>query len=237
MSDTSRSVNTLPEMVSDYLMNVTWKHNPAVCFRKKSTSWLMRAAGWLFAALRINTKFMGQYYTVIDTDILTPDAKLDTPDDRELTDVLSHETIHVIDRGRMNKYLYNFLYMFPQSLAPMALLALGAFWHTNMLWCLLFLLCLAPIPAPFRYWFELRAYRTSIVFARKMYRLNNAQMEKVYDWVVMQLSTSLYYFTWPFPKMIRRHLMDESFMSKPEYKEIVKWIAIQKTLKTIQNNA
>lgn len=137
----------------------------------------------------------------------------------------------------MNKYLYNFLYMFPQSLAPMALLALGAFWHTNMLWCLLFLLCLAPIPAPFRYWFELRAYRTSIVFARKMYRLNNAQMEKVYDWVVMQLSTSLYYFTWPFPKMIRRHLMDESFMSKPEYKEIVKWIAIQKTLKTIQNNA
>jgi hypothetical protein len=105
-----------------------------------------------------------------------------------------------------------------------------AFWKLSFLWCLLFLLSLVPFPAPFRYWFELRAYRTSIIFARKQDKLSNDKMQPIYDWIIEQLSTKLYYFTWPFPKKIQKDLLNEDFMSSNEYKELAKWIIIKNIL-------
>ena len=75
--------------------------------------------------------------------------------------------------------------------------------------CLLFLLCLAPIPAPFRYLKELEAFRVSILFARHVYSSNKEMLEWIKERIVTNLSKSDYYFTWPFPNMILKHLDDE----------------------------
>ena len=96
---------------------------------------------------------------------------------------------------------------------------------------LLFLLCLAPIPAPFRYWFELRAYRTQLMFSFQTDKASEEQMELVYSWIEKQMTTSLYYWTWPFPKMIRKHLKDESSWSKGIHKFVINWISIRDMLK------
>lgn len=200
----------------------------------KSSSKLMQAIAWLFKVTKISPEFMERYITTIGETVYFPDKMLEEGDSENVVRVLVHETVHVADSNKLSSPLFKFLYLFPQSLAVLALLSLLAFWKLSFLWCLLFLLCLAPIPAPFRYWFELRAYRTQILFSRKDDKLTDEQMVPVYEWIEKQLCTNLYYWTWPFPSMVRKHLKDESWMGSGIYKEIVRWIIVRRVIKIMK---
>jgi hypothetical protein len=206
----------------------------AVVIKPKSSSWLMKAIGWLFGVTKISPEFMTRYITTIGNTVYFPDDMLNNPDSESMLRIVVHETIHVADSKRFSGPVFSFLYLFPQSLALLSLLSLLAVWKIGFLWCLLFLLCLAPIPAPFRYWFELRAYRTQILFCRKHDKLTDEQMVPVYEWIEKQLCTNLYYWTWPFPKTVRKHLMDESWMKKDIFKKICDWIAIRRIVRKIK---
>ena len=215
----------LPKEVKGFLSEFYNKNQYRMYVEPKSSSKLMHAIGWLFTITKISPQFMQRYYTTIGQTVYVPDDLLKDPDIKSLIRVLTHESIHIMDSKRFTDLLFKFLYLFPQSLASLALLSFLAPLSLNFLWCLMFLLCLAPIPAPFRYWFELRAYRTSILFARKEDKLNDEQMEPIYEWITKQLSTSLYYFTWPFPSAIKNHLKNESFLQDDVYKEIIRTIS------------
>lgn len=222
----------LPNDVQTFI-DTTAKEYGNVVIKPKSSSKLMKAIGWLFSVTKISPEFMTRYITTIGNTIYYPDETLNNPDKESMLRVVVHETIHVADSKRFSSPVFSFLYLFPQSLALLALLSLLAVWKIGFLWCLLFLLCLAPIPAPFRYWFELRAYRTQILFSRKDDKLTDEQMAFVYEWIEKQLCTNLYYWTWPFPKTVRKHLMDESWMSQDIYKKISGWLAIRRIVRKI----
>lgn len=203
--------------------------------KPKSSSRLMKAIGWFFSVTKISPEFMTQYITTIGSTVYYPDAMLANPNSESMLRVAVHETVHVADSKRFSDLLFKFLYLFPQSIGLLALLSVLAIWKTGFLWCLLFLLCLAPIPAPFRYWFELRAYRTQILFSRKDDKLTDEQMVPIYEWIEKQLCTNLYYWTWPFPKTVRKHLMDESWMGTNIYKKISSWLAIRRIVQKISS--
>jgi len=221
----------LSKDVISFLDSFGSKYGKVTIMPKKSSK-LMQAIGWLFKVTKISPEFMERYITTIGNTVYFPDKILEEGNSEDIVRILVHETIHIADSNKLSSPLFKFLYLFPQSLAPLALLSFIAFWKISFLWCLLFLLFLAPIPAPFRYWFELRAYRTQILFSRKNDNLTDEQMLTTYEWIEKQLCTNLYYWTWPFPNVVRKHLKNENWMGTGIYKEINRWIIVRK----IKNN-
>jgi hypothetical protein len=230
------SDNYLSSEIKAYIEAFTKEYGYPMSVQPKSSSKLMKAIGWFFAITKISPKFMEHYITTIGNTVYVPDNMLLNPNNSSsLRRVLVHESIHIKDSNRLLFFgvPFKFLYLFPQSLTPFALLSFLGFWDLQFLWCLLFLLCAAPIPAPFRYLFELRAYRTQILFSRKEDNLTDEQLVSVCEWIEQQMTTSLYYWTWPFPKAIRSHLLDKSWMSEQEYKFIAQWLLIEEAVKQL----
>lgn len=224
MSTEQVPLNT-PASVVSYLSWLKSTTGIELELKKKSSSKLMRAVGWLFKTLRVNDKFLTAYYTTIGHTVYIPDQTWDllsnptVPLSEELKStllqVVVHESWHAMDEKRLTGPVFKFLYLFPQSLAGLSLLlgvlsSLATGSLTPFLWSLLGLVFLAPLPAPWRYQFELRAYMTGLVFA-KVNGVTETQEYK--SWIIKQLSTSLYYYTWPFPKGIQRTL--DGFVTNP----------------------
>ena len=227
---------TLPAEVLSYLETVAYKHSKNIQLLPKSSSKLMKAIGWIFGITKISPQFMQRYYTTIGETIYVPDSILENPVVENLVRTVAHETVHIADSNRLTGALFKFLYLFPQSMASVALISLLAPLSLKFLWCLLFLLCLAPLPAPFRYLFELRAYRMQILFSRKEDKLTDEQMIPIYEWIEKQMCTSLYYWTWPFPKTVRKHLQNETWTGTGIYKDTLKWIVIRKVVAALKDN-
>ena len=221
----------LSQNVQEYIKYFKEKTGCDIEIELKSNSSLMKLIGGLFKLTNISPEFMTRYYTTIGNTVYVPEESLTKENEENFLRVIAHESIHIFDSNRLGNILFKFLYLFPQSLSIFSLLAFLAFWKIKFLYFLLCLLFLSPLPAPFRYWFELRAYRTSILFARKKDKLKDTELEPIYNWIIEQLSTKFYYFTWPFPKMIYKNLKDESFISDKEYSEIINLILIEKALK------
>jgi hypothetical protein len=225
----------LPNDVVVFLDTVGSKYGKIKVMPKNSSK-LMQAIGWLFRVTKISPEFMERYITTIGETVYFPDKMLEEGDSEKIVRVLVHETIHVADSKRFSGPVFSFLYLFPQSLALLSLLSLLAVWKIGFLWCLLFLLCLAPIPAPFRYWFELKAYRTQILISRKEDKLTDEQLIPIYEWIEKQLCTNLYYWTWPFPTTVRKHLKNEDWMKTGIYNDITKWILIRRITRIMDEN-
>ncbi|MCP4923974.1 MAG: hypothetical protein GY915_08110 [bacterium] len=108
----------------------------------------------------------------------------------------------------------------------MALLALGACGgDLAWLWWLFALACAAPLPAPFRTWFEIRAYRTNLLFAQAVWRHDEEQMKRLREWYVDKLAGPDYYYSWTCKCHLRKVLADMSFTKTKEYQEILEWIS------------
>lgn len=225
----------LPADVLSYLETVACKYSKNIKLLPKSSSKLMKAIGWFFKATKISPQFMERYYTTIGETIYVPDRILENPAGANLVRTVTHELVHIADSNRLTGAFFKFLYLFPQSMASLALISLLAPLSLKFLWCLLFLLCLAPIPAPFRYLFELRAYRMQILFSRTEDKLTDEQMVPIYEWIEKQLCTSLYYWTWPFPKAVRKHLKNESWTGTGIYKDTLHWIYIRKVVVALKD--
>lgn len=117
--------------------------------------------------------------------------------------VLQHEWVHLKDTktffGKMpwmptlvNKLLFAFLYGFPQWLG---LLGFLGFVHWGFFFAFLLF---APLPAPFRAWIELRAYRRSV------------ELGDTAERIAHNFTGPGYYFMWPFRKMVTKLLKKPS---------------------------
>lgn len=120
---------------------------------------------------------------------------------------LQHEGVHLIDAqtfyGKVKAYpalkwisvaTFSFLYLFPQILFLLSLLAIG-----GNLWWLLCLLFLLPLPAPGRMMAEIRAYRRTV-------EIDSRTIESIVENFVKKD----YYFMWPFPKHVKILLLKSS---------------------------
>lgn len=116
---------------------------------------------------------------------------------------LEHEWVHLKDQETffglsskkiswVNVSLFYFSYLIPQVFALLALLAVFNLWW---LLCLLFLL---PLPAPFRAWAEVRAYRRSIENGNSPEDVQRA------------FTGAGYYFMWPFKAHLKKWLEGDS---------------------------
>lgn len=163
---------------------------------EKEKSWLMKALSILLFFCK---NFMTQYITTIYPKIYFPKDQTvintkNTPWEIFFyLDILCHEFQHLKDR---KKYwiFFNLIYLFPQILVVGVLLAMFL-----SPWFLLFLLCLAPIPAIGRAWIEFRGYSVSLgVF----YWLSGDVVD--IDFILNKFTGPDYYWMWPFRNQLKK---------------------------------
>lgn len=159
---------------------------------QKDTSSFMKFLNFFVQVF--NKNFMTHYITVVGYKVYVPkgfDAERAWP-------VLAHEWVHMKQHKRNKAFAV--LYLFPQVLAVLVVLSLLAIWLSNWwLLCLLFLLCAAPLPAPFRYEQEMEAYAVN-VFAS---HIGGYASEEYFDRLAAHFYSSNYYFMWPFKEAVR----------------------------------
>lgn len=213
---------TLPSSVMQYIEEAK-REIPGLKVVPKEKSSLMKFIAGFFSVTRISPRFMTEYFTTIGTTIYVPSGLLTISEPR-LLEVIIHEVQHSRD-FLANPFLFVFTYLFPQILAVLSLLSVLSVFNINFAWFLLFLLFAAPLPAYWRYQLELKAYRISLLFAKHVYGYTTKEdLAIIHRWIIAQLATKYYYFTWPFPSLIKKDLENEEALKTTEYDKIVKFL-------------
>tara|TARA_R110000824_G_scaffold363457_1_gene551442 strand:- start:318 stop:965 length:648 start_codon:yes stop_codon:yes gene_type:complete len=212
---------TNPEVAREKLEQHIEQQIPGFRIEDKRKSPLMRLLSKL---LFFNKKFSTGYVTTLYPKVYVPELPWREKDHVAAIATLAHEYVHLKDRKRMWLF-FNFLYLFPQNLAPFALLgALG----NSPLWylCLLFLL---PIPSPTRAWLEFRGYRMTLaVWA--LYLKNKLDVGNFVNSIVdKNFVGSAYYWMFPF----RRYLIKKFYVHHSRRRTIPE---IQEILDILEND-
>ena len=141
----------VPPIAQKYLDEVTRaKYNKDfVILSKRNPDLLLKIITPI--VMLFNKKFNTGFITILFGKMWMPyDFEKDATDERWLS-ILIHETFHEMDRKNFTTPLFTFMYLFPQGLALLSLLAFGAIWGGSAwLWwllCLLFFVSYRLCPA------------------------------------------------------------------------------------------
>lgn len=160
--------------------------------------------GWLG-----NKLYMECYWTTIGKTVYRPTACGVSALEDEWQ-IMLHEGRHVDDCYKLGIVLDTFLYLFPQIIGMLGVLyalvvipvvALGG--PMALLWGLLSLLCLAPIPSLPRALMEARAYTVSLAVSFWCGLIKDEE-GYINDLADRFVDTS-YYFMWPFKSLVRNY--------------------------------
>jgi hypothetical protein len=170
---------------------------------KKEDSRLMK---FLAIILFFTKDFMTRFTTTVGNTVYMPEQHLAAGTGNLST--LAHEAQHIWDHQRWYGHVFYAVgYVLPQALAAGALLSLLAIWYSNWwLLCLLCLLFLAPIPAPFRAMTEKRGYLMSLAVAWWMYGNDDIKEQ---GWPIDSFAGPSYYYMWPFRKSLAKWFSSE----------------------------
>lgn len=163
----------------------------------KNESLLMKILGYL---LFFTKEFMTNYITVFNGVIYFPNREFIRDNPNESIIVLSHELVHITQCNKYSKFLFGILYLFPQCLSIFALL------FPISSWFLLFLIFLAPLPAPWRALFEIEAYTMSLFIYREILNNKGVPIDEIREILIKEgnrindkyFSGPDYWFMWPF---------------------------------------
>ena len=158
--------------------------------RFKDQSRFMKLLGFLTKAF--NPEFMTSFTTTIGSTVYFPSEAYVEEDELRALRILAHEAIHAADSAA-HPVLFPLSFLFPQILFLGVLSFPWLGW-----WALLFLLALAPWPAPFRVWWEAKAYAMNVVLSR--------DPEAAENWALTQFTGSTYYFMDPTGWLAQRWL-------------------------------
>jgi hypothetical protein len=217
-----------------FLQDLKESQGIALEIRNKRSSTFLRAVGWVFIKSGLSPRFMSHFFTILGNKIYAPIEIIEQMNDVQLLQILMHETIHAFDRKKYGTVLFSAAYLFPQILAlfaPVGVLAAIISGNVSWLWLLLALLFLAPIPAPFRMWFELRANRADISFVKKVVYNNRTGDEipgNYIELIANRYCNGEYYFMWPFRAHIIKLLKAKPDVSDKAYLFVAKWAIIHK---------
>lgn len=169
----------------------------SIRIRFKCDSFLMLILSYI---LFFNKTFMTKYTTTIGSTIYFPNEKYIRTRPLSSITIFLHELVHIYDSKRLSNILYSFLYLLPISLLPFTLLLFIYSWKIALV---LSILCLIPLPAYFRMYFERRAYMASLYVINALAtKFNfNPYLEKNSDSFISQFKGSSYYFMWVFPNI------------------------------------
>jgi|ERR1700722_9257292 len=109
-------------------------------------------------------------------------------------EVFIHETIHMWDKKRLS-FLYTLGYCFPQLLALPSLLLFLISWKLAIPVSLFFLI---PLPAPFRAYFEYRAYAVQFYTQKRMFDGSQGALDSSAEIYNGFFTGSSYYWMWVF---------------------------------------
>jgi len=163
----------------------------------KNESRLMRFLGTL---LFFNPRFMSYYTTTLHKTVYFPNTDFVLENPGAAWRVLAHELIHAEDSIALWPIVFGALYLFPQCLAGLSVLALFGFWNPTMWWFGAFLLALLPWPAPGRKWAEMRGYGMSISAAIW------SGYEPDLEAIAKQFTGPAYFWMWPFKGSVMQQL-------------------------------
>lgn len=167
----------------------------------KSQSKFHAFLGWILARLG-NPNYMTGYWTTIGSVCARPTV-CDTGALEDEWKVIAHELQHARDCNKIGFLPFAFLYLFPQIIGILALLLVPfIFIYHISLYYLLFLVCLAPLPALGRAYIEYRAYVVTLAtcFWTKSLPENE---ELCIDWITSSFIGPGYYFMFPFKGMVK----------------------------------
>jgi len=176
--------------------------------------------------LFFNDRFMSNYVSVIGKTVYFPTETWVESNRDEAARVLCHELVHITDEDRIGSFTFRMTYLFPQWLSIFSLFAIfvGPV-------ALIFLIFLAPLPAPFRAFWEMRGYAmTDAVHYRSTGKFVDM------NWLIKQFTTSKYYFMWPFQKSLVDEIKRNREMIKYDYLD-EKIYNSKKILDAFQNRA
>lgn len=185
--------------------------------------------------LFFNSKFMTSFTTTIGQTVYFPVQDINQLDTDHAIEVLSHEFQHYYDSYRWN-FGYYLLYLFPQILTIFSILSILAIWFgLGWLFCLAFLIFLAPWPAPGRALIEYRGYLMSLFVKNELMKEHEIDLEgrailleREVEHHQRQFVGMNYYFMWPFgleKKLTEKSqkILDEEFSSKDVIYKRMKW--------------
>lgn len=147
--------------------------------------------------------FMSNYTTVIGSTIYFPDRYGLMQQEERAMRTLAHEAVHLLDAERWRMPLFSLGYIFPQILALGVLTAPWLGW-----WACLFLLFLLPLPSPFRFYFEARAYAIDMLLTPREWQAQTMEH------ILKQFSGWGYYKMFPFPSLVEKSI--RKWMRKAE---------------------
>lgn len=183
------------------LVTASKKYFPKLQIKYKDQSWLMRLISKL---LIFNNGFMTRYTTVVGDTIYFPSEKFVKYHPVSSSVVLLHELVHLHDQKRVGKIPFAFTYLFPQVLVPICFLLFALISWKVML--PLTLLCMMPIPAFFRMYWEKRAYLSSFYVLQNIgNRMKfNPHLKTQENIFLKYFHGSSYYYMWPFRDIDRK---------------------------------
>jgi hypothetical protein len=185
----------------EYFIGLLQKEVP-VRIKYKDESWEMRLL--YFFIKWFNPHFMTDFTTVIGYTVYFTSRKFVEQNSAQATQILAHEAVHLFDTKRLTFPVFAFAYLFPQVLIVFVFLTpINAFYML----CLLFAL---PLPAPFRAYFEARAYSLDIIFGKRSM-----------DNVIKYFISWDYYKMFPFKGKITSVLEKYSKHPSQEVKQVI----------------
>lgn len=157
-----------------------------------------------------NSRFMTNYITVFRKTVYFPSKQWLDANPNSAAEILAHEIVHMYDNNEFDKKAFpgvsGFLYLFPQSMVVFTLLSFLAFINITWLFCLLFFLALLPIPSPYRFWAETRAYSLNMFYTSLELKDRYRPWEHAEQ--LSNYFTSWEYFKmWPFKLSVTAKLM------------------------------
>jgi hypothetical protein len=192
------------------------RNNPKMVLRLKAESFVQKIIACILYPF--NPRYMESYITVIGDTIWLPSIE---QSEENLYQTLVHENIHVKQRNKYGGLIFTLAYLFPLTGAFLAI-PLALFLSK---WFLLLVgLTLAPLPAVFRFYWEVQAYRTTLILLKFNGTVSQKYFDDVTEWVVKQMASSLYYFTWPFPNHVRKVLLEEKSFNDPIYADLINFL-------------
>ena len=218
----------IPVKMQKFLDEVVYKVNPDFKIKNKAEKTGLYAFLSFFGKL-FNPELDTRYITVVNGECWYPASYFDAEgnfihDVQMSLEILAHETMHEYDRKRWGSFKYTMMYSSPQIFALLALGAIGAVWNPWWLLCLLFLLLLAPLPAPGRAYIEMRGYRVNMMLERmKSYGDPQAYAEWAAD---KQFCGPAYFFMFPIRNYVIGKLMETDYEHEHMYAVIKEWFEL-----------
>lgn len=174
------------------------KYYPDMQVAYKDESSSMRTLGKI---LFFNPSFMKEYTTTIGSTVYFPNREYVEKSPVSASIVILHEMMHVDQAQKYSKYLFSFLYLFPQILFLVFLPLLFVSWK---IFLPLLILSVLPIPAYFRSLFEREAYCLSLYVSYKLTKFGGISIDlsKSANFYVSQFKGPYYYFMHPFNSIV-----------------------------------